>query len=256
MILIKNSIEIEYIRKSNQIIASIFRSLHPYMRPGVKTKEIDAMIEDMILSRGARPSFKGYTPGGSFRPYPAASCISVNEVVIHGIPGEYELKSGDIVSVDIGVDFYGYYGDASYTYLIGDVSERDRKLVEDTKKALDLGIEVCQEGTYLNEIGRVISSYLLPKGYGILRDYCGHGVGKALHEDPPVLNYYDPKRKGPKLKKGMVIAIEPMVTLGTHEVKVLPDGWSVVTRDGSRSAHWEHSIAITDGEPLILSAWE
>ncbi|MCX7883237.1 MAG: type I methionyl aminopeptidase [Brevinematales bacterium] len=256
MILLKNSIEIEYIRKSNQIIASIFRLLHPHVRPGVKTAEIDKVIEDMILSRGGRPSFKGYTPGGGFRPYPAASCISVNEVVIHGVPGDYQLRSGDIVSIDIGVDFHGYYGDASYTYLVGEVSERDKKLVEDTKKALDLAIEICHEGVYLNEIGRVISSYLLPKGYGILRDYCGHGVGKALHEDPPVLNYYDPKRKGPKLKKGMVIAIEPMVTLGTHEVRVLSDGWSVVTKDGSRAAHWEHSIAITDGEPVILSAWE
>jgi len=256
MILLKNSVEIEYIRKSNQIIANIFRELHPYIRPGVTTKEIDRMIEEMILSRGARPSFKGYTPRGGFRPYPAASCISVNEVVIHGIPGDYVLQSGDIVSIDVGTDLHGYYGDAAYTYLVGEVADRDRRLVEDTRKALEMAIEVCREGNYLSEIGRVISSYLLPRGYGILRDYCGHGVGKALHEDPPVLNYYDPRRKGPRLKKGMVIAIEPMVTLGSHEVRVLSDGWTVVTRDGSRAAHWEHSVAITDGEPVILSAWE
>ena len=256
MILLKNSVEIEYIRKSNQIIASIFRALHPYIREGVKTKEIDAVIEDMILSRGARPSFKGYAPGGGFRPYPAASCISVNEVVIHGIPGEYELKVGDVVSIDVGTELHGYYGDAAYTYIVGKTDEKKQRLVEDTKKALDMAIEVCREGVYLNEIGRVISFYLTSRGYGILREYCGHGVGKALHEDPPVLNYYDPKRKGPKLKKGMVIAIEPMVTLGTHEVRVLPDGWTVVTKDGSCAAHWEHSIAITDGEPLILSQWE
>lgn len=253
MVLIKNNVEIEYIRKSNRIIAELFENLKQYIKAGITTKEIDTIAEDFIISKGAIPSFKKYRPSPKFPPYPAATCISVNEQVIHGIPGNYVLKDGDIVSVDIGTNLSGYFGDAAYNYLIGNVAPNARKLVEDTKTALMIGIDTAREGNYLNEIGKAISFFLTPKGYGIVRDYCGHGVGKEMHEEPPVVNYYDPKRKGPKLKKGMVLALEPMITLGTYQVKTLNDGWTVVTLDKSQASHWEHSIAITDGEPQILS---
>ncbi len=254
MIRIKSSIEIEYIRKSNRIIAELFVQLKKSVKAGISTRELDAISEDFILSRGATASFKGYTPSPSFPKFPAATCISVNEEVIHGIPGDYILKDGDIVSIDVGTILSGYYGDAAYTYTVGSVKPENKKLVDDTRTALMLGIAAAREGNYLNDIGKAIFFYLNPRGYGIIRDYCGHGVGKALHEEPPVVNYYDPKRKGPKLKKGMVLAIEPMITLGSHEVRILKDGWTVVTADNSCAAHWEHSIAITDGEPLILSS--
>jgi methionyl aminopeptidase len=253
MIQLKTSVEIEYIRKSNKIIAGIFAKLKPYMKPGTTTKELDSIAEDEILSRGASPAFKGYTPSPAFPPYPAATCISVNEQVIHGIPGDYRLRDGDIVSIDVGTKLSGYFGDATYNYMIGTVEPRTRKLVEDTRKALMLGIEAAVDGNYVSDIGKAISFYLNPKGYGIIREYCGHGVGKAMHEEPPIINYYDPKRKGPKLKKGMVLAIEPMIALGSYQVRTLKDGWTVVTLDGSPASHWEHSIAVTDGEPDILS---
>ncbi len=253
MINIKNRTEIEYIRKSNRIIAELFEYLKPFVKPGVTTKELDLISEDFILSKGAIPAWKGYSPSPKFPRYPAATCISVNEQVIHGIPGNNILKDGDIVSIDVGTNLSGYYGDATYNYLIGNVEPSVKKLVEDTKSALMIGIDAAREGNYLNEIGKAISFFLSPKGYGIIRDYCGHGVGKAIHEDPPIVNYYDPKKKGPRLKKGMVIAIEPMITLGTYHVKTLSDGWTVVTLDGKPASHWEHSIAITEEEPQILS---
>jgi methionyl aminopeptidase len=252
---LKTPVEIEYLKKSNQIIAKSFDLIRPHIKPGVTTKEIDTIVEDFIRSKGARPSYKGYSPGKGFKPYPAATCISVNEEVIHGIPGIYRLEEGDIVSVDIGTELAGYYGDATFNYTVGKVSPEAKALVEHTEKALYLAIDVCREGNYLNEIGKAISFYLSPLGYGIIREYCGHGVGKAVHEEPPVLNYYDPKRKGPKLKKGLVIAIEPMITMGNPAIAVKSDGWTVVTRDQSLASHWEHSIAITDGEPIILSAY-
>lgn len=253
MIIIKNSVEIEYIRKSNKIIAELFEYLKPYMKTGITTKEIDIIAEDFILTKGATPSFKGYTPSPKFPRYPAATCISVNEQVIHGIPGNYALKNGDIVSVDVGTNLSGYYGDSAYNYIIGNVPPEVKALVDNTRKSLMIGIDAAKEGNYINEIGKAISFFLSSKGYGIVREYCGHGVGKAMHEDPPIINYYDPKRKGPRLRKGMVIAIEPMITLGTYQVKTLGDGWTVVTLDKKPAAHWEHSIAITDGEPQILS---
>ena len=252
---LKTPVEIEYLKKSNQIIAKSFNLIRPHMKPGVTTKEIDSIVEDFIRSKGARPSYKGYSPGRGFKPFPAATCISVNEEVIHGIPGNYVMKEGDIVSVDVGTELAGFYGDATYNYIIGKTSPEAKALVEHTEKALYLAIDVCREGNYLNEIGKAISFYLNPLGYGIIREYCGHGVGKAVHEEPPVLNYYDPKRKGPKFKKGLVIAIEPMITMRSPAIAVKSDGWTVVSRDKSLASHWEHSIAITDGEPIILSAY-
>ncbi len=254
MIQLKNSFEIEYIRKSNRIIAELFNLLKKSVKAGISTRELDRISEDFILSKGATASFKGYTPSPRIPKYPAATCISVNDQVIHGIPGDYILKDGDIVSIDVGTILSGYYGDAAYTYAVGSIKPDHRKLVEDTRTALMLGIDAAREGNYLNDIGKAIYFYLNPRGYGIIRDYCGHGVGKALHEEPPIVNYYDPKRKGPRLKKGMVLAIEPMITLGSHEIRIEKDGWTVVTADHKYAAHWEHSIAVTDGEPLILSS--
>ncbi len=253
MILIKNSVEIEYIKKSNHIIAELFVNLKPYVRAGITTGEIDRIAEDFILSKGAIPSFKGYKPAPHFPRYPAATCISINEQVIHGIPGSRVIRDGDIVSIDVGTILSGYYGDAAYTYMVGNVMPEVKQLVIETYESLLLGINAAREGSYLNDIGKTISFYLQPKGYGIIRDYCGHGVGKALHEEPPIVNYYDPKRKGPRLKKGMVLAIEPMIALGGYQVRTESDGWTVVTLDKKPAAHWEHSIAVTDGKPLILS---
>lgn len=253
MIRLKSQVEIQYIRKANRIIADIFKKLKPYVKPGVTTHELDKMIEDYILSCGARPWFKGYQIAQHFPPYPAATCISVNEVVIHGIPGNYQLKDGDLVSIDVGTELSGYYGDSAHSYIVGEASQEIRDLSDHTRQALYMAIDAAKEGSYLNEIGKAIEFYLRPYGYGIVRDYCGHGVGFKAHEDPPILNYYDPKRKGPKLKKGMVLAIEPMITLGSYRVETLSDDWTVVTKDRSPSAHWEHSIAVTDGEADILS---
>jgi len=253
MNLVKNNLEIEYIRKSNKIIAELFELLKRYVKEGISKRELDKIAEDFILSKGAFPSFKGYRPALNYPPYPAATCISVNEEVIHGIPNDYKLKNGDIVSIDVGTLYNGYYGDATFTYEIGQVSKEVHDLSEHTRKSLMLAIEVAKEGHYVNEIGYVVSSYITPRGYGIVREYCGHGVGKAIHEDPPILNYYDPKRKGPKFKAGMVIAIEPMITLGNHQIEILSNGWTVVTKDRKPAAHWEHSVLITDGAPEILS---
>jgi methionyl aminopeptidase len=245
--------EIQYIRKSNRIIAELFEYLKKFIHAGITTREIDKIGEDFILSKGAIPAFKGYSPSKKFTRFPAATCISVNEQVIHGIPGNYKLKDGDIVSVDVGTILSGYYGDATYNYVIGNPAIEVKRLVEDTRQALMLAISAAKEGSYLNEIGKSIYFFLNPKGYGIVREYCGHGVGKAIHEDPPVVNYYDPKKKGPRLKAGMVLAIEPMITLGTHKIRTLEDGWTVVTQDGKPASHWEHSIVVTDGEADILS---
>lgn len=250
---LKSSVEIEYIRKSNKIIAEIFELLKKHIKVGITTREIDKIAEDYILSRGARPAFKGYTPGKGIPPYPTATCISVNEQVIHGVPGSYVIKDGDIVSVDIGTELSGYFGDAAYSYLVGNVSPEVLKLSHHTREALYKAISVCKQGKHLNEIGRAIEFYLKPYGYGIVRDFCGHGVGFGVHEEPPVVNYHTPKRKGPRMKKGLVIAIEPMITLGKHDIKILNDSWTVATKDGKPAAHWEHSIVITDGEPEILS---
>lgn len=249
----KTPVEIEYLRKSNRIIAESFEKVQEMIQPGVTTAEIDAVVEEHILRKGGRPAFKGYKISPFIPPFPAAACVSVNDEVIHGIPGKRVIQDGDIVSVDVGVELSGYFGDSARTYLVGNVSKEVRQLSDDTKEALKRAIAALKPGVYLNEIGKAIEFYLRPKGYGIVRDYCGHGVGKSVHEPPPILHYYDPKRKGPRLKKGMVLAIEPMITLGSHEVVLLRDDWTVATADGSLAAHWEHSIIITEDGAEILS---
>ncbi len=246
MIIIKSLREIDLLRKSNIIVAEVFKKLEGMIVPGVTTQELDQVAEDLIRSRGGIPAFKGY------RGFPATLCTSVNEEVVHGIPGQRKLKEGDIISIDVGVNFKGYFGDAAMTFPVGEIDEEARRLLDVTEKALLIGIREAKLGNRLYDISYAIQTWVEGHGFSVVRDFVGHGIGRDLHEEPQVPNFGSPNQ-GPRLEKGMVLALEPMVNEGTYEVKVLQDGWTVVTLDGKRSAHFEHSIAITDGEAEILS---
>ncbi len=246
MIIIKSLREIELLRKSNIIVAEVFKKLKGMIAPGVTTKELDLVAEDWIRSRGGVPAFKGY------RGFPATLCTSINEEVVHGIPGQRKLKEGDIISIDVGVNFKGYFGDAAMTFPVGEIDEEARRLLKVTEKALWIGIQEAKLGNRLYDISYAIQTWVEGHGFSVVRDFVGHGIGRDLHEEPQIPNFGSP-HQGPRLEKGMVFALEPMVNEGTYEVKVLQDGWTVVTSDGKRSAHFEHSIAITDGEAEILS---
>lgn len=246
MINIKTDEEIEKMRIANQIVAKSLRKLTDMVRENTTTDELDKAAEEMILNEGARPSFKGY------RGFPNALCASVNEVVVHGIPGKQKLKNGDIVSLDLGVEYEGYYGDAAITCSVGDVSDDAKRLMKVTREALYKGIENAKAGNHLSDISHAIQEMAESAGFSVVTDFVGHGIGTSPHEDPQIPNY-GPKGQGPILKKGMVLAIEPMVNAGTWQVNVLDDKWTVVTDDGRLSAHFEHSVAITDNGPDILS---
>ncbi len=246
MIIIKSSREIEQLKKSNAIVAEVFEKLKGMISPGVTTKELDEVAEEYILLKGARPAFKGY------RGFPATLCISINEEVVHGIPSQRRLKEGDIVSLDVGVNFVGYFGDAAITLPVGEIDPEAQRLLDVTEKALTIGIEKAKIGNRLFDISYAIQRWVESHGFSVVRDFVGHGIGRDLHEEPQVPNFGAP-HQGPRLEKGMVFALEPMVNEGTHEVRVLSDGWTVVTADGKRSAHFEHSIAITDDGAEILS---
>jgi methionyl aminopeptidase len=246
LIIIKSPQEIEILRESNRIVAQILASLKEAIRPGVSTKELDRLAEELTRQKGAIPAFKGYNG------YPATLCVSVNEEIIHGIPGPRRLREGDLVSLDMGVRYRGYYGDAAITLPLGRVSQRAKRLLQVTKGALKRAIEIAVPGNRLSDISHAIQSYAEGKGFSVVREFVGHGIGKKLHEDPQITNY-GPPHQGPFLKVGMVLALEPMVNVGTWRAKLLPDGWTAVTADGSLSAHFEHTIAITDDGPLILS---
>jgi methionyl aminopeptidase len=253
-IIIKKDYEIPYIRMASKIVAQTLEYLEPYIKPRISTLELDRIAEDFILSKGGKPVFKGYTisDGKNILRYNHTICASVNEVVIHGVPSsEVILKEGDIISIDVGVIYSNYYGDAARTYLVGQVPEIKKKLSDVTREALYEAIKVCRVGNRIGDISNTIYYYVKKHGFDVIRGYTGHGVGKYLHEAPPIPNY--PSSSGPFLRKGMTIAIEPMVVSGNFKVRVLSDGWSVVTIDGKPSAHWEHTILITDGEPEILS---
>jgi len=243
---IKSSREIEQLKKSNAIVAEIFEKLKKTVASGVTTRELDRIAEEMILKRGAIPAFKGY------RNYPATLCVSINEEVVHGIPGPRRLKEGDIVSIDVGVNLNGYFGDAAITLPVGEIDQKAKRLMEVTEKALQIGIEMARVGNRLYDISHAIQKWVESNGFSVVRDFVGHGIGKSLHEEPQIPNFGS-AGQGPRLEKGMVFALEPMVNEGTHEVKILSDGWTVVTADGKRSAHFEHTIAITDGKAEILS---
>ncbi len=246
MIILKSRPEIEKMRKSNAIVAAILEELGKKIRPGVKTIELDRLSEELALKKGARPAFKGY------RGYPYSLCTSVNSEVVHGMPSERELKEGDIVSLDFGILNDGYYGDAAVTVPVGEITPGARKLLKITEEALYRGIAEVKAGNRIGDISSAIQNHVEAAGYSVVRDLVGHGIGKSLHEDPQVPNYGSGGR-GIELKPGMVFAIEPMVNEGTYRVEILRDGWTVVTADGKLSAHFEHSVAITENGPVILS---
>lgn len=246
MIVLKTPREIELLREAGRIVALVHEELKKAIVPGVTTKEIDKLAEKIIRDNNATPSFKGY--GG----FPGSVCTSVNEMVIHGIPGKLKLKEGDIISVDVGACYQGYHGDSAWTYRVGKISEEAERLLKVTEESLYKGLEQAKPGNHIGDISAAIEDYVAKNGYTSPEDYTGHGVGSKLHEDPMVPNY-GKKGHGPLLKVGMVIAVEPMVHIGKKDVKVLNDGWGVVTKDHSLAAHYEHTIVITNDGYEILT---
>lgn len=251
MILIKTKKEIEYIKESCRIVAEVLQLIKRYAKPGITTLELDRIAEDYILSNNARAAFKGYSQAGSFD-YPGSICSSIDDEVVHGIPSNRILKEGELLSIDVGVEKNNYYGDAAITIAIGNVSEEKKKLMDVTEKSLYLGIEQAVAGNRIGDIGNAIQSYVESFGFSVVRDLCGHGVGKHLHEDPQIPNY-GKKGTGALIKNGMTFAIEPMINMGSYKVFVDKDGWTIKTMDGMPSAHFEHTIAVIDGKPEILT---
>lgn len=249
MIQYKTPEQIEGIRESALLLGRTLGEVSKHVKPGVTTQYLDDIAEQFIRDHGAIPAFKGY--GG----FPATLCISVNDVVVHGFPGSYELKDGDIISVDCGTILNGFVGDSAYTFAVGEIKPEIAKLLEITKESLYLGIEKCVVGNRIGDIGHAIQSHVEKHGYSVVRELCGHGVGIKLHEEPNVLNY-GKAGSGALLKEGMVIAIEPMINLGGKAVKFEKDGWTVRTKDGSPSAHFEHDVAIGVTKPDILSSFD
>jgi len=248
MIVIKSPDEIKRIREAGRIIGKVFEKVNDFIEPGMATAEIDGIVQSVIEKSGGRPAFKGY------KGFPASACISINEEVVHGIPGPRKIRLGDIVGIDVGVEYKGYFADAAVTFPVGKISKQATSLIGVTQKALTAGIEKCVVGNRLSDISHAIQVTAEGAGYSVVRDFVGHGVGLNLHEDPQIANYGFPN-SGPRLKAGMVFAIEPMVNLGGYHVKVLENGWTVVTLDGSLSAHFEHTVAITPDGPEILTLW-
>ena len=246
MIYLKSPDEIEVMRLANQIVVKAMRSLEKMVQPGVSTLELDIEAEEIILREGAKPAFKGY------RGYAHALCTSINEEVVHGIPGPTKLKEGDIVSIDCGVLYKGFYGDHAWTFPVGKVSERAKRILEVGEKSLALGIDQMQVGKRLFDIAAAVQNFVEANQFSVVRDFVGHGIGKELHEEPQLPNF-GTAGTGMRLKKGLVLALEPMVNEGTHEVEVRQDGWTVVTKDKKLSVHFEHSVAITEEGPDILS---
>ncbi len=246
MIVLKRPDEIARMRAAGRIVGQLLEEIGRRIRPGVTTAELDRFAEAFIRERGAIPSFKGY------RGYPASICTSVNEQVVHGIPGERPLREGDILSVDVGVVLDGYHGDAARTFPVGEVDERARRLLEVTEQALWAGIEQARVGRHLSDIGHAIQRLVESAGLSVVREFVGHGIGRQMHEEPQVPNYGLPGR-GVRLRAGMTLAIEPMVNEGASDVTILEDQWTAVTVDGSRSAHFEHTVAITDDGPVVLT---
>lgn len=251
MILIKSKKEIDFIRESCRIVAETLQLLKTNVKIGITTLELDKIAEDYIRSNNAAPAFKGYSQGGA-PGFPGSICSSVDDEVVHGIPGSRILKTGEIISIDIGVLKNGYYGDAALTVAVGEVAADKKKLLEVTERSLHLGIEQAYAGNRVHDISNAVQTYVEANGFSIVRDLCGHGVGRFLHEDPSIPNF-GKKGTGPKLKNGMTLAIEPMVNAGKYEVITANDGWTIKTADGSTSAHFEHSILINNNEPEILT---
>ncbi len=250
MISLKSPREIEVMRRANLVVAEVLQELKRRVAPGITTLDLDAIAEEMTLKKNAIPAFKGYNVAG--RIYPRCLCASVNEEIVHGIPANRALREGDIVGLDYGVIYEGFYGDSAITVGVGRVSEEARRLMEVTEQSLAEGIDQLREGKRLGDFGSVVQRRAESAGYSVVRAFVGHGIGKKLHEEPPVPNYGEPDR-GLRLKEGMVLAVEPMVNVGGYEVEIKEDGWTAVTKDGSLAAHFEHSVAITRDGPYILS---
>jgi len=246
MIIGKSQKEIDKMRASGQLVGSVLRELRAMVEPGITTLEVDRVAEKMIRDAGAYPTFKGYNG------FPYSICASVNEQVVHGFPSDYKLQEGDIFSIDVGVTLDGFVGDTATTVAVGQVAEDRLRLMRITEECLALAIEQCRAGNHLGDIGFAVQSHAEGHGYTIVKDYVGHGIGRRMHEDPQIPNYGKPG-KGPKIKTGYVFALEPMVNLGSEHTKTLRDGWTVVTVDGQPSAHFEHTVAITETGPEVLT---
>ena len=248
MIELKSAREIGLMRRAGHILADVVERLRTSVKPGLSTLEIDEDVEDFIRGRGAKPAFKGY------RGFPATVCISINEEVVHGIPSAHRhVKEGDIVGLDLGCIVEGYYADCAFTLAVGEVPPRVQELLEATRLSLEAGIAECRPDRRLSDVSHAIQSHVESRGFSVVRAFVGHGIGRALHEEPQVPNFGDPGR-GPQLRPGMVLAIEPMVTMGSWEVRILDDGWTAVTRDGSLAAHFEHTIAVTETGSEVLTS--
>ena len=249
MIAIKNERGLALMRKAGKITAAARALAGEMVRPGITTKQIDKAVYDYIVSQGAKPSFLNYNG------YPASACISVNQTVIHGIPGGYTLKDGDIVSIDVGACYEGFHGDCAATFACGTISAEAEKLIDVTKQSFFEGIRFAKRGHRVSDISHAIQTYVESNGFSVVRSFVGHGVGAQLHEEPEVPNF-GPAGRGPRMLPGMTLAIEPMVNMGTPDVRILKDRWTVVTTDGALSAHYENTVLITDGEPEILTVTE
>ena len=231
---------------ANRIVAEILEGVKEKVQPGIETRELDELAEEMCRQRRVKPAFKGY------RGYPRSICVSVNEEVVHGIPGPRRLKAGDVVSLDFGVKYEGFYGDAAITVGVGDVGEKARALIAVTEESLYAGINQVKAGKRLSDISHAVQTVVEGAGFGVIREFVGHGIGRSLHEDPQIANFGPPDR-GPTMQVGMTFAIEPMTSMGSWQVRILQDGWTAITQDGSCAAHFEHSVALTENGVLILS---
>ena len=247
MIELKSADEIEQMRKAGRVVAELLEYLAPLAVPGATTKDIDRKALEFIKQHGAEPAFLGY------RGFPATICISVNDEVVHGIPGPRKIKAGDVVSLDVGAKVNGFFADAAVTVAAGSVPAGTQKLIDVTRESLRRAIALVKPSSRLSDVSHAVQETVEREGLAIVRDFVGHGIGRALHEDPPIPNYGAPNQ-GPRLKPGMVLAIEPMVTMGTWEVEVLDDGWTAVTKDHSLAAHFEHTVAVTEHGPMVLTS--
>ena len=253
MVHLKTESDIHRLRESADLVSRTLAEVARYIRPGVQTRELDAIAEAFIREHGAEPAFKGYRVGHQV--FPAALCISVNDEVVHGIPGSYVLKEGDIVSVDCGVRLNGWYGDSAYTFAVGEIDEEKARLLRVTREALDRGIAQAVVGKRVGDISAAVQRYCEAEGFGVVRELVGHGIGRHLHEEPQVPNFGTPGT-GKKLREGMVLCIEPMITMGSYRIKTDADGWTVRTVDGQPAAHYEHMVAVREGKPEVLTTFD
>lgn len=247
MIIRKSPAEIELMAASGEIVAATLSLLGESIRPGITTAELDAIAEEFILSRGGKPTFKGY------RGYPAATCLSPNDMIVHGIPGGYALEEGDILSADVGVTLDGFVADSAYTFAVGEIGDDTERLLEACKAALEAAIEQCREGNRLSDVSHAVQEIAEGAGFSVVRELSGHGIGRSMHEDPQILNFGEAGR-GPVLGEGMTLAIEPMITMGAADIVLHEDRWSISTADGSLAAHFEHTVAVTAEGPKVLTA--